>query len=194
MHFEMQNLEEAEVTGDELVPNGGPRGQVFGRDTIALARSGKKQVLTRRFGLVSMTGFSCGLMCTWEGMLVTFSTGLPKWRFGRFDLWLLHRLARNLVCIHLYGRALVNDSHCRWPIPLGQCAGAVVFATFSQLYYWLDHCRRLGSGHNCNHVLCEFSDTSSDCFEQSRIRRNRMARDLDILGSTSCVCSDEYRL
>lgn len=26
--------------------------------------------IQRRFGLVSMTGFSCGLMCTWEGMLV----------------------------------------------------------------------------------------------------------------------------
>ena len=78
--------------GDVMVSEG----REFNRDTVALARSGKKQVLTvsditislstaigaasegntkcffaqRRFGLVSMTGFSCGLMCTWEGMLV----------------------------------------------------------------------------------------------------------------------------
>lgn len=57
------------------------------RDRINLAKVGKRQVLKvcnfpprvpelcphlikRRFGLMSMTGFSCGLMCTWEAMLV----------------------------------------------------------------------------------------------------------------------------
>ena len=47
-------------------------------DAIALARTGKKQVLERRFGLVSMTGFSCGLMCTWESTLVVFLLGLQN--------------------------------------------------------------------------------------------------------------------
>ncbi|KAF2240361.1 amino acid transporter [Trematosphaeria pertusa] len=47
-------------------------------DAIALARSGKKEVLTRRFGFWSMTGFSCGLMCTWEGMLVAFTLGFAN--------------------------------------------------------------------------------------------------------------------
>ena len=48
MHFEMQSSEGAGLTGDEMASNSGPRGQVFDRDTIALARSGKKQVLTVR--------------------------------------------------------------------------------------------------------------------------------------------------
>ncbi|KAJ4359907.1 uncharacterized protein N0V89_000464 [Didymosphaeria variabile] len=42
----------------------------FDRDRYELARVGKQQVLKRRFGLVSMTGLSCGLMCTWESILV----------------------------------------------------------------------------------------------------------------------------
>lgn len=51
---------------------------VHDADTLALARSGKKQVLVRRFGLVSMTGFSSGLMCTWESVLVVFLLGLQN--------------------------------------------------------------------------------------------------------------------
>ena len=51
---------------------------VYDPDTVALARTGKRQVLERRFGFVSMTGFSCGLMCTWESMLVVFLLGLQN--------------------------------------------------------------------------------------------------------------------
>lgn len=56
-------------------------------DRAVLLRLGKKQVLKvsdlsfakktlrtemgqRNFGLVSMTGFACSLMCTWEGAIV----------------------------------------------------------------------------------------------------------------------------
>jgi choline transport protein len=63
------------------------KGSDFDRDRYDLARAGKQQVLKvgshdfmpsahnaeigqRRFGLVSMTGLSCGLMCTWESILV----------------------------------------------------------------------------------------------------------------------------
>ncbi|KAI9681716.1 MAG: hypothetical protein M1822_007068 [Bathelium mastoideum] len=48
------------------------------QDRVELARAGKKQVLKRNFGLVSMTGFSCGLMCTWEGMLTAFVLGFEN--------------------------------------------------------------------------------------------------------------------
>ncbi|KAG9191682.1 hypothetical protein G6011_10416 [Alternaria panax] len=54
------------------------KGQQFDRDKYELARVGKKQVLKRRFGLVSMTGLSCGLMCTWETLLVIFSIGFTN--------------------------------------------------------------------------------------------------------------------
>ncbi|KAF2676400.1 amino acid transporter [Lentithecium fluviatile CBS 122367] len=50
----------------------------FDRDRYELARAGKQQVLKRRFGLVSMTGLSCGLMCTWESILVVFSIGFQN--------------------------------------------------------------------------------------------------------------------
>lgn len=89
MPVEMQSLEGTQQKDDDRVAHHGMEGDESNRDTMALARSGKKQVLTvntlslerlqhpkytkstqRRFGLVSMTGFSCGLMCTWEGMLV----------------------------------------------------------------------------------------------------------------------------
>ncbi|KAI9650471.1 hypothetical protein NHQ30_000487 [Ciborinia camelliae] len=42
------------------------------QDVIELARAGKKQ---RRFALVSMIGFACSLMGTWEGVLVVFLLG-----------------------------------------------------------------------------------------------------------------------
>ncbi|PVH98102.1 amino acid transporter [Periconia macrospinosa] len=50
----------------------------FDRDKYELARVGKEQVLKRRFGLVSMTGLSCGLMCTWESILVVFAIGFQN--------------------------------------------------------------------------------------------------------------------
>ncbi|KAH8728986.1 amino acid/polyamine transporter I [Phaeosphaeriaceae sp. PMI808] len=52
--------------------------QEFDQDRYDLARVGKQQVLKRRFGLVSMTGLSCGLMCTWESLLVIFSIGFQN--------------------------------------------------------------------------------------------------------------------
>ncbi|KAJ4362981.1 hypothetical protein N0V83_010098 [Neocucurbitaria cava] len=54
------------------------KGQDFDKDRYELARVGKQQVLKRRFGLVSMTGLSCGLMCTWESLLVIFSIGFTN--------------------------------------------------------------------------------------------------------------------
>ncbi|KAI4109309.1 MAG: hypothetical protein LQ339_001809 [Xanthoria mediterranea] len=47
----------------------------YDRDRDELARLGKKQVLKRNFGFMSMLGFSCTIMVTWEGMLVLFLAG-----------------------------------------------------------------------------------------------------------------------
>ncbi|OJJ45843.1 hypothetical protein ASPZODRAFT_133711 [Penicilliopsis zonata CBS 506.65] len=46
--------------------------QVEVHDEQALGRVGKKQVLKRRFGFLSIVGFSCTILATWEGMLSTF--------------------------------------------------------------------------------------------------------------------------
>ena len=45
------------------------------RDRSELAYVGKNQVLRRNFGFMSMLGFSCTLMSTWEGLLATFVFG-----------------------------------------------------------------------------------------------------------------------
>lgn len=46
------------------------------RDEIELAHFGKRQQLKRCFGLVSITGLTCTLMGTWEGLFVAFAAGL----------------------------------------------------------------------------------------------------------------------
>jgi choline transport protein len=46
------------------------------RDDREMAYLGKRQQLKRNFGLMSMVGFSCTLMITWEGMLCVFVYGL----------------------------------------------------------------------------------------------------------------------
>ncbi|PQE06234.1 amino acid polyamine transporter I protein [Rutstroemia sp. NJR-2017a BBW] len=55
------------------------------KDESELARAGKKQVFKRNFGLISMIGFSCGLMATWEGELAGGPAGLI---YGLLFVWL----------------------------------------------------------------------------------------------------------
>ncbi|KAF2796033.1 putative GABA permease, partial [Melanomma pulvis-pyrius CBS 109.77] len=47
-------------------------------DRTELANLGKKQVLKRRFGFMSMIGFSCTLMATWAGLLTYFAAPLTN--------------------------------------------------------------------------------------------------------------------
>ena len=46
------------------------------RDDREMAYMGKKQQLKRNFGFMSMLGFSCTLMITWEGLFSVFVFGL----------------------------------------------------------------------------------------------------------------------
>lgn len=48
------------------------------RDRDDLARLGKKQVLKRNFGFMSMLGFSCTMLVTWEGLLIVFVQGVTN--------------------------------------------------------------------------------------------------------------------
>ncbi|CAM1509634.1 Fc.00g033730.m01.CDS01 [Cosmosporella sp. VM-42] len=45
-------------------------------DNDQLARLGKKQVLKRNFGFMSILGFSCTILITWEAVTVLFAQGL----------------------------------------------------------------------------------------------------------------------
>lgn len=40
------------------------------RDDEALARLGKKPILKRNFGFLTILGFSCTVLITWEGTLM----------------------------------------------------------------------------------------------------------------------------
>ncbi|EED14466.1 conserved hypothetical protein [Talaromyces stipitatus ATCC 10500] len=59
---------------DEAIEmRGGSRAKsVAERDNADLNRLGKKQVIKRNFGFMSMLGFSCTVMITWEGELLLF--------------------------------------------------------------------------------------------------------------------------
>ena len=50
----------------------------YDHDRVRLEQLGKKQVLKRNFGFMSMLGFSCTIMVTWEGMLVVFLQGFSN--------------------------------------------------------------------------------------------------------------------
>lgn len=50
----------------------------YDKDQDQLARLGKKQVLKRNFAFMSMLGFSCTMMVTWEGVLVLFLAGFSN--------------------------------------------------------------------------------------------------------------------
>ena len=47
-------------------------------DAQVLARLGKKPVLERRFGFISICGFTCTILITWEGVLGLFTNGLTN--------------------------------------------------------------------------------------------------------------------
>ncbi|KAK2750745.1 hypothetical protein FQN57_002818 [Myotisia sp. PD_48] len=48
------------------------------RDDSQLARLGKKPVLKRNFGFLTILGFSCTVLVTWEGSLIVFLAGLQN--------------------------------------------------------------------------------------------------------------------
>ncbi|KAI0466805.1 amino acid/polyamine transporter I [Xylaria cf. heliscus] len=50
----------------------------FSSDDVALTRLGKKPVLKRNFGFLTILGFSCTVLITWEGALNVFLVGLQN--------------------------------------------------------------------------------------------------------------------
>ncbi|KIN06808.1 hypothetical protein OIDMADRAFT_107624 [Oidiodendron maius Zn] len=55
-----------------------PASSVRDRDDAHLQRMGKKPVLKRNFGILSIVGFSCTILGTWEGLLGTFTGPLTN--------------------------------------------------------------------------------------------------------------------
>ncbi|EGX95970.1 amino acid/polyamine transporter I [Cordyceps militaris CM01] len=58
-----------------------PRGDMSQReyeDRVQLMRLGKKPALKRNFSFLTILGFSCAVLVTWEGTLMSFSPGLDN--------------------------------------------------------------------------------------------------------------------
>ncbi|KAG9236192.1 putative GABA permease [Amylocarpus encephaloides] len=64
-------IEVASGSGGEDVDDAG-----YSRDDRDLIRLGKKPVLKRNFGFMSILGFSCTVLITWEGMLIVSTSSL----------------------------------------------------------------------------------------------------------------------
>ncbi|KAF4983786.1 hypothetical protein FZEAL_870 [Fusarium zealandicum] len=60
----------------EAEPNSASQSTSEFGDRDQLARLGKKQVLKRNFGFMSILGFSCTILITWEAVTVLFAQGL----------------------------------------------------------------------------------------------------------------------
>ena len=73
------DMEEIEVHGKSSIRNRTNRSNLsHDADRTDLANIGKKEVLKRRFGFMSMIGFSCTLMGTWAGLLTFFAGPLTN--------------------------------------------------------------------------------------------------------------------
>ncbi|MCJ1293485.1 hypothetical protein MMC34_005040 [Xylographa carneopallida] len=55
------------------------RKSTFSEDNEMLSRTGKKPVLKRNFGFMSILGFSCLILSTWQGAFVLLGVGLEKY-------------------------------------------------------------------------------------------------------------------
>ncbi|KAF5019815.1 hypothetical protein F66182_8184 [Fusarium sp. NRRL 66182] len=79
--FEMGNNATVKATKEMSVsargePDSGQSSTSGYHDKDQLERMGKKQVLRRNFGFMSILGFSCTILITWEAVTVLFSQGL----------------------------------------------------------------------------------------------------------------------
>ncbi|KAH6962131.1 amino acid/polyamine transporter I [Ilyonectria sp. MPI-CAGE-AT-0026] len=77
---EMGNVPAAKGNESRVVAEVGPHSEGGSDsdhgDKDQLARLGKKQVLRRNFGFMSILGFSCTILITWEAVTVLFAQGL----------------------------------------------------------------------------------------------------------------------
>ncbi|KAJ5975504.1 amino acid transporter [Penicillium waksmanii] len=73
MAYELKNIP---IYKNHEAPADGP--SVRDRDDVHLQRIGKKPVLKRNFGVLSILGFSCTIIATWEGLLDTFVIALTN--------------------------------------------------------------------------------------------------------------------
>ncbi|GES59362.1 choline transport protein [Aspergillus terreus] len=107
-------------------------------DDINLARMGKRPVLKRNFGLMSMLGFSCTILITWEGITVlflqAFQNGGPAGAvYGFIFVW-AGVAATFVVLSELASMAPTSGGQYHW---CSMLAPASFMKLFSYLTGWL---------------------------------------------------------
>ncbi|KAJ5086877.1 amino acid permease [Penicillium alfredii] len=88
------------------------------RDNAQLQRVGKKPVLKRNFGILSILGFSCTILGTWEGLLGTFtsplSNGGPGGAVYAFIFGWVGTVANFIVLAELASMAPTSGGQYHW--------------------------------------------------------------------------------
>ncbi|KAI4611129.1 hypothetical protein J4E83_008072 [Alternaria metachromatica] len=119
-------------------------------DDLALARLGKKAVLKRRFGFLSILGFSCTVLITWEGSLVLFLVGFQNGGpagviYGYLIVW-LGTVSVFMVLSELVSMAPTSGGQYHWVSMLAPKSSQKLLSYISG---WLTLCgwlASLGSG------------------------------------------------
>ncbi|KAJ5042591.1 amino acid/polyamine transporter I, partial [Bipolaris maydis] len=120
------------------------------QDDLALARLGKKAVLKRRFGFLSILGFSCTVLITWEASLVLFLVGFQNGGpagviYGYIVVW-AGTVSVFIVLSELVSMAPTSGGQYHWVSMLAPQNSKVLLSYVSG---WLSLCgwlASLGSG------------------------------------------------
>ncbi|KAK7957887.1 amino acid/polyamine transporter I [Apiospora saccharicola] len=80
------------------------------RDNVTLERLGKKPVLKRNFGFLTILGFSCTVLITWEGSLIGGPSGLV---YGYLIVW-AGTLSVSAVLSELVSMAPTSGGQYHW--------------------------------------------------------------------------------
>ncbi|KAA8616875.1 PotE Amino acid transporter [Pyrenophora tritici-repentis] len=120
------------------------------QDDLALAKLGKKAVLKRRFGFLSILGFSCTVLITWEGSLVLFLVGFQNGGpagviYGYLTVW-IGTVSVFMVLSELVSMAPTSGGQYHWVSMLAPRRSQKLLSYISG---WLTLCgwlASLGSG------------------------------------------------
>ncbi|KAF9731220.1 hypothetical protein PMIN06_009843 [Paraphaeosphaeria minitans] len=116
----------------------GDRPRSLEGDDIALSRLGKKPVLKRRFAFLSILGFSCTVLITWEGSLILFLVGLQNGGpagviYGYLVVW-LGTISTFIVLSELVSMAPTSGGQYHW---VSMLAPASIRKGLSYVAGWL---------------------------------------------------------
>ncbi|KAJ5156423.1 hypothetical protein N7492_009226 [Penicillium capsulatum] len=125
---------------------------VHERDNAHLQRMGKKPVLKRNFGILSILGFSCTILGTWEGMLGTWQdpleNGGPGGTIYAFIFGWVGTIALFIVLSELVSMAPTSGGQYHWAAMLAPQSS---FKFVSYITAWFAVC-----GWQCAFAACAF--------------------------------------